>query len=118
MGISTVIASALKGVSWQKIAGLAMEYGPEFYRQARGRFNKDDQQPEQHGLEVELQERVDRLEKLLVEQEEIISKQVAEGEQLKELCLKLEERLKVFKTIAAALAVTTLILAVMMLSRG
>ncbi len=118
MGIATLITSALKGVSWQKIAGLALEYGPDFYRQARERVGKDDGETVVQGAEVELQARVDRLEKLLVEQEEIIRTQAAEGERLKEACLRLEERLKLFRIATAALAATSLLLAVLLLGRG
>ena len=118
MGLSTLITSALKGVSWQKIAGLALEYGPDFYRQARERFGKGDQETEGQEAEAELQARVDRLEKLLVEQEEIIRNQAAEGERLKEACLKLEERLKLFRFATVALAAVALLLIVMMLNRG
>lgn len=118
MGISTVIATALKGVSWQKVAGLAMEYGPELYRQARGRMYKDEQQQEQQMAEAELRERIDRLENLLVEQEELIRRQAVEGEQLKETCHTLERRLKLYKCSTAVLAAVTLLVAVTMLAHG
>lgn len=118
MGISSIIASTLKGVSWQKIAGLAMEYGPEFYRQARGRSRKENRQPEGHRVESALQERIGQLERLLVEQEELIGKQAAEIERLQGGCLRLEGRLKWCKIATATLAATAILLAVVMIIRG
>lgn len=118
MGITTLFTTALKGVSWQKIAGMAMEYGPEIYRKARDRFRKDDPQPERQGAEAELRERIGRLEKLLLEQEEVIREQVARSERLQEACLKLEGALKLFKVVTALLAFVALVLAVMLIRQG
>jgi len=119
MGIATFIASALKGVAWGKVAGLAMEYGPELYRMACGRLRKeDDLPPEPTEEENELRQRIDRLEKLLVEQEEVIRGQVARNEQLQDACLKLEGQMNRFRIVSAILAVIAIGFAVMLIRQG
>lgn len=114
MGIGTLLTGALKGVSWLKIAEVVMEYGPELYRQACERFQKSDQPPHPQQAEIELQERIDRLEKLVVEQDIVLRKHVARNEQLEEVCLQLEGRLKTWKLICVVLAGVCLMLAVML----
>lgn len=118
MGIATFIASALKGVAWGKVAGLALEYGPELYRRACERLNKEDLLPGQTEEEIELRQRIERLEKLLVEQEEVIRGQVARNEQLQDACLKIEERLNRFRIVCAVLAVIAITFAVLLLRHG
>lgn len=118
MGISAVITTALKGLSWQKIAGLAMTYGPGLYRQAWERFHRTDGSPAESRAEVELQERIVRLEKLLLEQEELIRGQAARNEQLEAACLQLESRLNRVKVICAVLAAIAILLIVMLLRHG
>lgn len=118
MGLSAVFTSALKGLSWQKIAGLAMAYGPELYRQARGHFPTGDGPPAPSPAEVELEERVARLEKLLLEQEELIKAQSTRNEQLEAVCLQLEHRLNRVKIICAVLTGVAIILVVMLLRHG
>jgi hypothetical protein len=114
MGIPTFLAAVLKRVSWQKVAGLAMEYGPELYRKTRERLLKGDLPPEQLPAEVALRERIDQLERLLVEQEEVIRAQVARNEQLEDACLKLEGRMNRFRIVSAVLAGISILLAVML----
>lgn len=118
MGIPTVIRGVLKGVAWGKVAGLVMEYGPELYRQACERFRRDGVTPELTEAEAELHERIDRLEKLLVEQEGVIRAQVTRNEQLEEACLRLEGRVNRMRIVSAVLAGVSLLLAVLLFRNG
>jgi hypothetical protein len=118
MGFSAVITAALKGLTWQRIASMAMEYGPVFYRQAREHLNKGDGPAAPSRAEAELEERIARLEKLLLEQDELIRGQAARNEQLEEACLRLESRLTTAKIACAVLACIALILTAMMLRHG
>jgi uncharacterized coiled-coil protein SlyX len=111
MGLSALLSGALKGVSWQKIAGLAVTYGPEIYRQACERLGKSGQPAAPPQAEIDLQERIDRLEQLLVEQEEVIRELVARNERLEETCLQLAGQVKKFRVVCASLAGITLVLA-------
>ena len=102
MGIASFFVSLVKGITWAQVANVAMEYGPEFYRQARERF-----QPEESlaavAENIELQERIARLEKLLLEQEGIIREQAAKTGLLEKRCIALESQLLVLKVTAGAL---------------
>lgn len=115
MGFPAVITAALKGLTWQRVASLAMEYGPLFYHQARERLHKGDGPAAPSPAEVELEERIARLEKLLVEQDELIRGQAARNEQLEEACLRLESRLTTAKIVCALLACIAIVLTVMLL---
>lgn len=104
MGIAAVIGAVLKNVSWGKVASLAMEYAPGLYQQAKERFKREEEPAEASPVETELQERISRLEKLLLEQEAVIREQVAKNELLEESCRQLEGRVNLFRIIAVILA--------------
>jgi hypothetical protein len=109
MGLSSLLSSLVKGLTWTQVAGLAMEYGPELCRKAMERFQPVGSEvaaAEEH----ELKERLARLEKLLLEQEGIIRKETAKAELLEERCLALEGRLQRLKIVAGLLATACLIL--------
>lgn len=115
MGITAVISAALKNVSWGKVASLAMEYAPELYQQAKDRFRREEEPVTASPVETELQERISRLEKLLVEQEDVIREQAAKNELLEENCRLLEGRVNLFKIIAVILAGAALVPTVMLI---
>lgn len=110
MGISSILGTLLKNVSWDRIASMAMEHAPEIYRKARERF-----QSEGAPVETELHERIVRLEKLLLEQETVIRDQAAKNIGLQERCALLERRLFTFKIISAALFLAALTMIVLLL---
>jgi hypothetical protein len=109
MGISALFSSLVKGVPWTKVAGMAMEYGPELYRKALGRFQQE-APPRDADTTVELQERLTRLEALLLEQEALLREQVAKNDQLEKRCISLESSLLQFQIIAGALALGCIVL--------
>lgn len=119
MGMTAVIGKALKGVAWGKVAGLAMEYGPVLYRAVLERLGRDEQRREQELAEESAQhERLERLERLLVEQEAVIREQKARNEQLEAACRKLEGRLNRCRIAAAVLSGVSILLAAMLLGNG
>jgi len=118
MGIPAFIATALKGIAWGKVAGLAIEYGPALYRSALERLRRDETSPAEKEEEAALHERIARLEKLLVEQEAVIREQVTRNVQLEEACLKLEGRVNRLRVVSAVLAGISLMLAAMLLRNG
>lgn len=117
MGISSILGAVLKNVSWSKIAHMAMEYAPELYRKAKERFQQDTELPAEITVETELQERITRLEKLLLEQESIIHDQAAKSLSLEEKCAALEGRLLTFKIISGALFLVALTALVLLLKQ-
>lgn len=120
MGITAFIARALKGVAWGKVAGLAMEYGPALYKTARERLTRDEPRMEtdRTAAETALHGRIERLEKLLVEQEGVIREQAARNGQLEETCLKLAGRIRGLRIVSAALAGVSIILALLLLGKA
>jgi hypothetical protein len=109
MGIASVFSSLVKGITWAKVANLAMEYGPDFYRKATERF-----QPAEPAVsEAEytgLQERITRLEKLLLEQEAVIREQAAKNGLLEKRCAVQDSQLLLLKVTAGALTLGCVVL--------
>lgn len=103
------IATLLKGITWAKLASLAIEHGPGLYRQARERFQTDTL-PVASAAEAELLDRVARLEKLLLEQEMVIREQTARKELIEKSCQSLESQLLVFRVAVGVLALGVIIL--------
>jgi len=118
MGLAGLFTSALKDAPWQKIATMAMEYAPEIYRRASEMLRRDVAGPQREQAEAELKARVESLEKLLLEQEEIIRGQEERCAQLSDACLQLESRLRNFRIICAVLAVSCVILAFLVFRQG
>jgi hypothetical protein len=86
-----------------------MEYGPELYRKTVERCGRETG-PSAGADRDELQQRVERLEKLLLEQEEIIKAAVAKHDLMEKRCQELEGQLTLFRIVAAALALGCIIL--------
>lgn len=118
MGLAGIFKAALKDAPWQKIATMAMEYGPEICRRASEMLHRDVAGPQREQAEAELKARVESLEKLLLEQEEIIRGQKERCDQLSDACLQLENRLRNFRMICVLLAVSCAILLFLVLRQG
>jgi hypothetical protein len=109
MGILSIVASLVKGIAWTKIAGAVVEYAPGLYRLSQERCQPA-VSPLAAEADNELQERLVRLEKLLLEQEELIRARVATIEQLEKRCQELANGLFLLKVTAGVLALTCIIL--------
>ena len=109
-----ILSSLLKYVSWGQIASLAMEYGPQLLKQAR---EKLDAAAHPTAAETELRERIERLEKLLLEQENVISEQKARSELLEENCRILEAQLGLWKIVTGVSIGITLAIFVLLIMR-
>jgi hypothetical protein len=108
MGIASVFSSLVKGVAWSKVASMAIEYAPELYRKALERFQSET--PPAAAAESELRERLARLEKLLLEQEDVIRTQAATNGALEKRCLAQEKSLLALKITSGILAFGCIIL--------
>jgi hypothetical protein len=115
MGISTLFSTLLKQFAWDKIADFAVKNGPELIRKAKEKFRSEDSLHEPTAEEMELLERISRLEKLLFEQEEVIRDQVAKNEQLEQKGEALQARLNLFMVITAVSVTASLVMLVMLM---
>lgn len=116
MGITSILATTLKNLPWRTIAIAAMERAPELLQKARDRFQKPgDQQFSEAAIETELQERIARLEALLLEQEDLTRKQAAHSTFLEGRCAALESRLFSCKIVSGVLFAAAMILLVLLL---
>jgi len=112
-----IFSSLVKVVSWGKVASLAMEYGPLLFKQVKLRMQQVEGLPQPVAAEIELNERLGRLEKLLLEQERVISGQAAKNSLLEEQCRKLEAQLGSLKIVTAFSVGITLLLLVLLIMR-
>lgn len=110
MGIGSILGSALKSLPWNRIAVAAMEQAPELFQKAKERFMKSGEPAVETAAETELQDRIAKLEALLLEREGLIREQSAKRVVLEERCAGLEARLLRFKIISGILFATALVL--------
>jgi hypothetical protein len=109
MGIAALFSTLVRGVGWTKILEMAIEHGPGLYRKAKERFQPEGTQAAE-AEESQLHERINRLEKSLLEQESLLAKQLTQNEVLEQRCAQLEKRLRMFRIITALLSLAALIL--------
>jgi predicted ribosome quality control (RQC) complex YloA/Tae2 family protein len=103
MGISTLFSTLIK------------QLAPELFRKAKERFRSEEPPQEPDAEEMQLLERISRLEKLLLEQEEVIRDQVAKNEQLEQKGEALQARLNLFVGITVVLVISSLVMIVMLM---
>ena len=109
MGIASVFSSLVKSITWAKVANVAMEFGPEFYRRAMERCQPAEP-PVSEAEYTGLQERIARLEKLLLEQEAVIREQAAKNGLLEQRCTVQESQLLLLKVAAGALTLGCIVM--------
>ncbi len=117
MGISSILGAVLKNVPWHKIATAAMEYAPDLYAKAKERFQQQEERSSETVVEHELQERVSRLEKLLLEQDDLIRSLVAKNASLEETISALSGRLLLFKVGSGCLLFAAAVMLLLLLKQ-
>jgi hypothetical protein len=115
MGVKELVATALKGVTLEKLAGLAVEHGPGLYRRAMDGLQKKETSREPSAAEIELHERIARLEHLLVEQEGVIREQLTRLEEQEDACCRLAIQVRRFRAATGVLAVVVLVLGLLVI---
>jgi hypothetical protein len=116
MGIGSILATTLKNLPWRTITIAAMERAPELFQQAREYFQKPgDPQISEAAVKAELQERIARLEALLLQQEGLLREQAAQNTLLQERCTLLESRLFSCKIVSGVLFAAAIILLFLLL---
>ena len=118
MGISAVLAAAVKHIPWGQVANVALEHGPDFIRKVKERLQARPAAEVEAAVTIEqLGERIQELESALIKQEEIIEQQNRNIELLAEIGKTLQARLNIFMTISAVSAVLTITLIILLLRK-
>ena len=113
MGITAVLAAAVKHIPWGQVADVALQRGPDLIRKLKERLKRS--AAEGAAVTVEqLDERVRELESALLRQEEIIEQQNRNIELLEEIGKTLQARLTIFMTISAVSAVLSMALLILL----
>ncbi len=118
MGIAAILAAAMKQISWEQVADIAMRYGPELIRKLKGQLlASPDGEREASVTAEQLNGRIRELESALIRQEEIIEEQNRNIELLEEIGKTLQARLNIFMTLSALSLVVSIILGVLLLKK-
>jgi len=118
MGISSVLAAAVKHIPWGQVADVALQHGPDFIRKLKERLLARPAEEGAAAVPVEqLVERIQELESALVKQEEIIEQQNRNIELLEEIGKTLQARVNIFMTISAVSAVLSIALFILLLRK-
>ncbi len=118
MGISSVLAAAMKNIPWGQVADVALQRGPEFLRKLKERLQARPAEEGAAAVPVELLvERIQELESALVRQEEMIERQNRNIALLEEIGKTLQARLNIFMTISAGSAVLSIALLILLLRK-
>ncbi len=116
MGISVILAAAMKRVSWGQVANIAIQYGPDIIRKIRERMQTGTA-TEARVTPEQLGERIRELECALVRQEEVVELQNRRIEILEENCKTLQARLNIVAVVSVSAAVLSLVLLILLLRR-
>lgn len=119
MGITAVLSTAMKQISWGQVADIAVKYGPDFIRKFKDRL-----QPlpagESEGVAMilaQLSERISELESVLTKQEELIEQQNKSIALLEEIGKTLQARLNICMALAVLSALMSAVFCFVVLSR-
>lgn len=118
MGIATILAAAMKQISWEQIAGMAMKYGPDLIRKLKDQLLTSPAGEGDAAVTAEqLNGRIRELETALIKQEEIIEQQNRNIELLEEVGKTLQARLNIFMTLSALSLIASIVLGVLLLRK-
>ena len=113
MGIATILAAAMKQISWEQVANIAMKYGPDLIRKLKEQLQAPpDGEREGRVTAEQLDGRIREVESAVIRQEEIIELQNRNIELLEEIGKTLQARLNIFMTLSALSLVASIVLGV------
>ena len=116
MGITSILMAAIRKVSWNQVANLAMQYGPDLVRQFKERLHAHvTTEHDEEQLREPLIERIRELEIAIIKQGEILTRQYESIEILEENGRTLQARMQIFIAIATLSALLSLALIVTVL---
>lgn len=106
MGIATVVAAALKHVSWGKVADFALRHGPDLVKKFKERQQGG---PVAGTDEVDVvTERVRELENLLIQHEQTIARMHEEITALEQTGKRMQARLRISVVVSVVLGLMLL----------
>lgn len=117
MGIATILAAAMKQISWEQVADIAMKYGPDLIRKLKDQLQASPDGERDAVTAEQLNGRIRELESALIRQEEIIEQQNRNIELLEEIGKTLQARLNIFMTLSALSLVASIVLGVLLLNK-
>jgi len=119
MGITAILATAMKQISWGQVADIAVKYGPDFIRKLKDRLQQLPAGENEEAVVVtaQLSERISELESVLIKQEELIEQQNKNIALLEEIGKTLQARLNICMALAVLSALLSLVLCLLLLSR-
>src|SRR6266567_1146537 len=118
MGITAVLAAAVKHIPWGQVANVALEHGPDFIRKLKERLQARPAEEGEAGVTIkQLDERIRELESALIKQADIIEQQNRNIELLEEIGKTLQALLNIFMTISAVSAVLSITLFILLLRK-
>lgn len=119
MGITAILATAMKQISWGQVADIAVKYGPDFIRKLKDRLQQLPAGGNEEAVVVtaQLSERISELESVLIKQEELIEQQNKNIALLEEIGKTLQARLNICMALAVLSALLSLVLCLLLLRR-
>ncbi len=118
MSMTTILAAAMKQISWEQVANIAMRYVPDLIARLKDQLQTRSAGDGEAGPTMEqLAGRIRELESAVIKQEEIIEQQNRNIEVLEEIGKTLQARLNLFMALSALSAVASAVLFVLVLRR-
>ena len=108
----------MKHISWDQVAHIAMQYGPDFVRRIKERIQPRSTTENEETAAVDpLSERIRELERMLITQDEIIQQHNRTIELLEQNGKTLQARLNIFMTMTVISAVLSLAVLIFLLGK-
>ena len=118
MGIASILATAVKGVSWGKVATVAMQYGPDLVRKLKGQIQlRHETADEAEATTDDLYEKIAELHDTILNQQKIIEADNSKIVLLEQSCNRLQSRLNIAISVAAVSVAASLALGIILFTR-
>ena len=116
MGISAILSAAMKHISWDHVANIAIQYGPDFFRKIKGRMQAGSTTASDGTVVADPTDaRISELESEMIKQGELIQQLNRTIELLEQNCKTLQARLNIFATVAVISAVLSMAVFVLLM---
>lgn len=118
MGMTTILAAAMKQISWEQVADIAVRYVPDLIARLKEQLQARPAGEGGAGLTMEqLGERVRELESAVIKQEEIIEQQNRNIALLEEIGKTLQARLNLFMALSVLSVAASVVLFILVLKK-
>lgn len=119
MGITAILTTAMKQISWGQVADIAVKYGPDVIRKLKDRLQQVPvgEHEEAAMVTAQLSERISELEGTLIKQEALIEQQSKRIVLLEEIGKTLQARLNICMALAVLSTLLSAALCIFLLNR-